>query len=42
MRRIKIAALMLCLAISKGSIWDYNTVNYTVHCTDGDIAKSNS
>jgi hypothetical protein len=26
-------------AISKGSTWNYNTGNYTVHCTDGDIAK---
>ena len=26
-------------AISKGSSWDYNTGNYTIHCTDGDIAK---
>lgn len=26
-------------AISKGDNWDYNTGNYTVHCTDGDIAK---
>ena len=27
-------------AISKGSYWDRNTGNYTIHCTDGDIAKS--
>ena len=26
-------------AIKKGSWWDSNTGNYTVHCTDGDIAK---
>ena len=26
-------------AISKGSDWDYNTGNYTVHCSDGEIAK---
>ena len=25
--------------ISKGSYWNYNTGNYTVHCTDGDVAK---
>lgn len=27
-------------AIEKGSYWDLNTTDYTVHCTDGDIAKS--
>ena len=27
-------------AISKGSDWNYNTGSYTIHCTDGDIAKS--
>ena len=26
-------------AIAKGFDWNYNTGNYTVHCTDGDIAK---
>ena len=26
--------------ISKGYDWNYNTGNYTIHCTDGDIAKS--
>ncbi|MBE6529135.1 MAG: leucine-rich repeat domain-containing protein [Ruminococcaceae bacterium] len=26
-------------AISKGSDWKYNTGSYTIHCTDGDIAK---
>ena len=26
-------------AIEKGEDWDANTGNYTVHCTDGDIAK---
>ncbi len=26
-------------AITKGSGWDSNTASYTVHCTDGDIAK---
>ena len=26
-------------AISKGSNWNYNTGNYTIHCTDGDIPK---
>ena len=26
-------------AISKGSDWNNNTGSYTVHCTDGDIAK---
>ena len=26
--------------ISFGKYWDYGTDNYTVHCTDGDIAKS--
>ena len=26
-------------AISKGSNWNYNTGSYTIHCTDGDIAK---
>ena len=24
-------------AIEKGYSWNYNTGNYTVHCTDGDI-----
>ena len=27
-------------AISKGSYWKTNTGSYTIHCTDGDIAKS--
>jgi len=27
-------------AISKGSKWNQNTGNYTIHCTDCDIAKS--
>lgn len=27
-------------AITKASNWDLNTGEYTVHCTDGDIAKS--
>ncbi len=27
-------------AIDKGSKWDYNTGNYTIHCSDGDIVKS--
>ena len=27
-------------AISKGSNWNNNTGNYTIHCTDGDIPKS--
>ena len=27
-------------AIDKASGWDSNTGNYTVHCTDGDFAKS--
>lgn len=26
-------------AITKGSAWSYNTGNYTIHCTDGDIPK---
>lgn len=26
--------------IQKEYNWDYNTGNYTIHCTDGDIAKS--
>ncbi len=26
-------------AISKGTDWNYNTGNYTIHCTDGDIPK---
>ncbi len=26
-------------AISKGTDWNYNTGNYTIHCTDGDISK---
>lgn len=26
--------------MSKGNDWDYGTVKYTIHCTDGDIAKS--
>ena len=29
-------------AITKGYSWDTSTDNYTVHCTDGDISKSNS
>ncbi len=29
-------------AITKKYTWNENTGNYTVHCTDGDIAKSNS
>ena len=28
-------------AIAKGGYWDAETGNYTVHCTDGDIAKGN-
>lgn len=27
-------------AIKKGTGWNKNTGNYTIHCTDGDIAKS--
>ena len=27
-------------AISKGPNWDYDTGNYTIHCTDGNIPKS--
>ena len=27
-------------AISKATSWDSSTNNYTIHCTDGDIAKS--
>lgn len=27
--------------IEKGFLWDCQTDNYTVHCTDGDIAKEN-
>ena len=30
----------MCYNISKGSNWNYNTGNYTIHCTDGDIPKS--
>jgi len=26
-------------AISKANSWNFNTGNYTIHCTDGDIAK---
>ena len=26
-------------AISKGDYWNHNTGNYTIHCTDGDLAK---
>ena len=26
-------------AISKDDFWNYNTGNYTIHCTDGDIPK---
>ncbi len=26
-------------AITKGSDWNYNTPSYTIHCTDGDMAK---
>ena len=29
-------------AIRKGGNWNYNTGNYVVHCTDGDISKANS
>ena len=29
-------------AIRKGESWGYNTGNYVVHCTDGDISKANS
>ena len=29
-------------AIPKGDLWNSDTGNYTVHCTDGDIVKSNS
>ncbi len=29
-------------AIRKGEFWGYNTGNYVVHCTDGDISKANS
>ena len=25
--------------VSKGADWNYNTGNYTIHCTDGDIPK---
>ena len=28
-------------AIEKGYNWNYYTDNYTIHCTDGDIAKGN-
>lgn len=27
-------------AIGKGSSWDYPTPNYVIHCTDGDLEKS--
>ena len=27
-------------AITKGTNWNSNTGNYTIHCTDGDVAKS--
>lgn len=27
-------------AITKGSMWDYDTPRYTVHCIDGNLAKS--
>ena len=26
-------------AISKDKSWDYNTGNYTIHCTDGELKK---
>lgn len=29
-------------AIDKGHSWEDNTGNYTIHCTDGDIAKADS
>lgn len=29
-------------AIDKSNNWNYNTGNYVVHCTDGDISKANS
>jgi hypothetical protein len=27
-------------ALTKGDNWDSNTGAYTIHCTDGDIAKA--
>ena len=27
-------------SITKGSYWNSNTGNYTIHCTDGDVTKS--
>ena len=27
-------------SITKGSSWNFNTGDYTIHCTDGDIAKN--
>ena len=29
-------------AIRKGRYWNYDTGNYVVHCTDGDLSKANS
>ena len=28
-----------CQAITKGNSWDYNTGDYTIYCTNGEIAK---
>jgi len=28
-------------AIEKNDYWNVDTGNYTIHCTDGDIAKDN-
>lgn len=30
------------IEIEKGQSWDYDTGNYTVHCTDGDLTKAES
>jgi len=27
-------------SIQKGSYWNYNTGDYIIHCTDGDMAKN--
>jgi hypothetical protein len=27
------------LKVNKGALWDFNTGDYTVYCTDGTVAK---
>ena len=39
-RLISIGTKAQWKAIKKGYDWNYDSGNYTVHCTDGDISKS--